>query len=70
MEDPDAAIDPVCGMEVEPAADAPSFVHDGVTYFFCCDHCRERFSADPSQFLDGQVSETGRSDERRVGERV
>ena len=56
------ATDPVCGMEVEPTTDAPSFVHEGVTYFFCCDHCRERFSADPSQFLENHGSETGTDD--------
>ena len=56
------ATDPVCGMEVEPTTDAPSFVHEGVTYFFCCDHCRERFSADPSQFLEDHGSETGTDD--------
>ncbi len=56
------AIDPVCGMEVEPTTDAPTFVHEGVTYFFCCDHCRERFSTDPSQFLEDHGSETGTDD--------
>ncbi len=56
------ATDPVCGMEVEPTTDAPSFVHEGVTYFFCCDHCRERFSTDPSQFLEDHGSETGTDD--------
>ena len=55
----EAALDPVCGMEVVSTTDAPSFEHDGVTYFFCCNHCRERFSVDPSQFLEDHGSETG-----------
>jgi Cu+-exporting ATPase len=38
------AIDPVCGMEVDPA-DAAKVEADGTTYFFCCDGCRDRFLA-------------------------
>jgi uncharacterized membrane protein YraQ (UPF0718 family)/YHS domain-containing protein len=37
------ALDPICGMQVR-TADAPaSAIHDGVHYYFCSDHCRERF---------------------------
>ena len=43
-------IDPVCHMEVTPAwgfrAD-----HDGRSWYFCTEHCRERFEATPEQFL-------------------
>ncbi len=46
-----AAIDPVCGMEVEPAADTPSYEHHGQDYYFCCDHCLERFRQDPQRYL-------------------
>lgn len=44
------AIDPVCGMQVR-VADAPaSTAHDGRTYYFCADRCRERFMATPQRF--------------------
>jgi uncharacterized protein len=44
------AIDPVCGMQVR-TADAPATAtHNGVRYFFCSDHCRERFEADPQRY--------------------
>jgi YHS domain-containing protein/uncharacterized membrane protein YraQ (UPF0718 family) len=44
------AIDPVCAMQVR-TADAPaSTIIDGVTYYFCCDRCRERFVAEPERF--------------------
>jgi YHS domain-containing protein len=37
------AIDPVCGMQVEIANAAATAELDGQTYWFCSDHCRERF---------------------------
>ena len=43
--------DPVCGMDVEPESAAGSYEHAGRVYYFCCDHCLERFKADPAQFL-------------------
>ncbi len=45
------AIDPVCGMEVDPATAAGSFVHEGVAYFFCNPNCLARFRAEPGRFL-------------------
>src|SRR5262249_16884085 len=47
------AIDPVCGMSVDPHTATASAVHEGQTYYFCCTHCRERFQADPSRYLGG-----------------
>jgi uncharacterized protein len=42
------AFDAVCGMQVR-TIDAPARAHEhGRTYFFCSDHCRERFEADPT----------------------
>ncbi len=42
--------DPVCGMTVEPPSPHRA-EHDGRTYDFCSARCRERFVADPDQFL-------------------
>jgi uncharacterized protein len=39
------AIDPVCGMQVEIANAAAQVEHDGQTFYFCSDHCRQRFQA-------------------------
>jgi YHS domain-containing protein/uncharacterized membrane protein YraQ (UPF0718 family) len=36
-------IDPVCGMQVECANAPASATHDGTTYWFCSDRCRESF---------------------------
>jgi YHS domain-containing protein len=44
------AFDPVCGMQVQ-SINAPARAHHhGQTYFFCSDHCRERFESDPERF--------------------
>ncbi|MDT7687417.1 MAG: P-type Cu+ transporter [Acidobacteriota bacterium] len=37
------AIDPVCGMEVDPATAAGSSERDGQTYYFCSPGCKRRF---------------------------
>ena len=45
------AIDPVCGMTVDPRAAAGSHVHGGRTYWFCSTGCLDRFRADPERYL-------------------
>ena len=44
----DSAIDPICGMTVSTSTPIRA-ERDGVTYYFCCDHCRQRFLAQGSQ---------------------
>jgi uncharacterized membrane protein YraQ (UPF0718 family)/YHS domain-containing protein len=44
------ALDPVCGMQVR-TADAPaSRQHDGQSYWFCGDHCAERFDREADRY--------------------
>jgi Cu+-exporting ATPase len=47
-EEPVMAIvhDPVCGMDIDPAAAAGSEEFEGTTYYFCSPSCLERFKAD------------------------
>jgi len=54
---PDMAIDPVCGMKVDPATTAHHARHEGQDYHFCSARCRERFEARPEIFLDGSTRE-------------
>lgn len=55
--DPDTLpIDPVCGMEVDPATDLRA-EHLGRTYYFCNPACLERFTADPDAFLQPREPE-------------
>jgi uncharacterized membrane protein YraQ (UPF0718 family)/YHS domain-containing protein len=44
------AIDPVCGMQVQTANAPARTAHDGHTYCFCSDRCRERFDAEPDRY--------------------
>jgi len=48
----DGAIDPVCGMSVDPASPAATRRHDGVDYHFCNVSCASRFDADPTLYVD------------------
>jgi P-type Cu+ transporter len=48
---PNAVLDPVCGMTVEPASAKHSLQHEGKSYYFCCGHCAEKFRAEPGKFL-------------------
>lgn len=45
------AIDPICGMTVEPETAAGRFDYKGETYYFCGASCLERFRADPAKAL-------------------
>ncbi|SDD22077.1 Cu+-exporting ATPase [Sanguibacter gelidistatuariae] len=44
------AIDPVCGMAVDPTTAAASAEYGGATYYFCSKHCAASFKADPASF--------------------
>jgi YHS domain-containing protein len=45
-----AAVDPVCGMSIHAGPDTPHVTHDGQTVYFCSEHCRDRFVANPGAF--------------------
>jgi YHS domain-containing protein len=49
------AIDPVCGMTVEPATAREKGLHSsykGADYFFCGKGCKLEFDEDPERYLD------------------
>ena len=37
------AVDPVCGMEVDPTEAAATVEIDGTSYYFCSTGCRDQF---------------------------
>ncbi|HEV7408421.1 MAG TPA: YHS domain-containing protein, partial [Bradyrhizobium sp.] len=51
-----AAIDPVCGMKVDPATAKHRFAYRGQAYFFCSARCRTRFEAEPEKYLASKES--------------
>ncbi|MDE3218937.1 MAG: heavy metal translocating P-type ATPase [Nitrospirota bacterium] len=46
-----AAIDPVCGMTVQPSTAAGSYEFQGKTYYFCATSCLTKFRTDPLHYL-------------------
>jgi Cu+-exporting ATPase len=46
------AIDPVCGMAVNPATARHQLEHEGRNFYFCCGGCLEKFQAAPEKFLN------------------
>ena len=45
------AVDPVCGMTVDPQHAAGSSVYQGKTYYFCSKGCVAKFEANPEKYL-------------------
>ena len=48
-----AALDPVCGMAVDPRTSPHRHVHAGEAHHFCSAGCRGKFAADPAKYLAG-----------------
>jgi Cu+-exporting ATPase len=46
---PETAVDPVCGMEVDPASAAATASVGGTTHYFCSTGCRDHFLASAHQ---------------------
>jgi Cu+-exporting ATPase len=52
---PAGAVDPVCGMTVDPATTGHRHSHRHRTYYFCSSGCRGKFAANPEKYL-GQAA--------------
>jgi len=49
--DIDVAVDPVCGMEVDPAKARYKTLYRGKVYYFCSSMCKEEFEKRPEYYL-------------------
>jgi Cu+-exporting ATPase len=47
----ETALDPVCGMRVDPVKTPHRFTFRDQDFFFCCAGCRNKFAADPEKYL-------------------
>ena len=45
------AVDPVCGMTVMANASARPATREGVTYYFCCAGCQQKFNENPAAYI-------------------
>lgn len=50
------AIDPVCNMSVQADKVSAKAEYQGVTYYFCSEHCRQQFVAHPEKYVVRQPS--------------
>ncbi|MFQ6612901.1 MAG: YHS domain-containing protein, partial [Fidelibacterota bacterium] len=46
--------DPVCGMQVNKESAAGTQEWEGKNYAFCSQHCYDRFSENPAQFVSSE----------------
>ena len=46
-----SAIDPVCGMKVDPAKAAATVEHEGANFYFCSQGCAAKFRSAPEKYL-------------------
>src|SRR3954468_21412960 len=53
------AIDPVCGMTVDPATAAGSSDFGGRTHWFCSTGCKRAFDADPAKYTTASTGAMG-----------
>ena len=47
----DTALDPVCGMKVDPSTARHKAEHEGKTFYFCSEGCHTKFDADPAKYV-------------------
>lgn len=62
--------DPVCGMDVDPAADKPSAEHEGHHYRFCSQGCQNKFLATPDKYLTATDPVCGMSVDRASAKHI
>lgn len=55
--------DPVCGMTVSPQSAAGSLTHQSKTYYFCSQHCMEKFQVDPYSYTTTPSEQHGHEDQ-------
>jgi adenylate cyclase len=68
--------DPVCGMRIDPDDAVATAEHDGATYYFCSEACRDAFIAEPTVADSHRLTEddlarragAGRDDIRKLVE--
>ena len=49
-------IDPVCGMNIDPAKAVGSSTYEGESYHFCSHGCESKFDAAPAQYANPTAS--------------
>ena len=50
--------DPVCGMKIDSATAAGRTEYNGQSYYFCGVKCKEKFDANPEQYIPKSAAAT------------
>ncbi|WP_257169669.1 heavy metal translocating P-type ATPase [Bradyrhizobium sp. SRS-191] len=50
-------LDPVCGMQVDPATARRKLEHAGETFYFCSERCQTKFESDPAKYAHGKAQQ-------------
>jgi Cu+-exporting ATPase len=58
METTTMAIDPVCGMTVDPTNARRTGEYQGTAFYFCSPGCKKAFDADPASYIANTESES------------
>jgi Cu+-exporting ATPase len=45
------ATDPVCGAEIDEKTAKHKINHNGKTFYFCCNCCKDDFKGNPTKYL-------------------
>jgi YHS domain-containing protein len=45
------AVDPVCGMELKKADAKATYEHNGKSYYFCTEECKDKFVKEPGNYI-------------------
>ncbi|MEJ2102859.1 MAG: YHS domain-containing protein [Desulfobacterales bacterium] len=51
-----SAVDPVCGMSVNPETTNITATVEGHHYYFCAEGCRKAFVKNPHKFIDSECA--------------
>jgi len=51
------AVDPVCGMSVDPATARYKIDHDGRSFYFCSKRCKAKFAENPAKYVGGKAQQ-------------
>ena len=49
-----AVVDPVCGMQIDSSQAEGQAQYEGRVYYFCSTECRDKFLANPKEYVKGQ----------------
>jgi Cu+-exporting ATPase len=64
--------DPICGMTTESPEEFISYKRQGETYYFCSEHCLNKFKADPDKYIrpetESAETETSGTEDKHSGQ--